>query len=374
MTAAWRLPRPLHPGAWWLWALGLATAASRTTDPLLLLLVACVAGYVVAARRTDAPWARAYAMFLRLAFAVLLIRVGMHALFGAGVPGHTLLSLPSVPLPHWAAGVRIGGPVTLEGLAAAAYDGLRIGVLLACVGAANALASPRGLLRCLPAALYEAGVVVSVAVSFAPQAVVAVGRVRSARRLRGRSERGPRALRGLLMPVLQDALDRSLELAAAMDSRGYGRRAAVPARGRRLTAACTGVGLLAVCAGVYGLLDGGSPAVVGVPSLLIGIVLAVLGLAISGRRTARSRYRPAPWTAAEWLVAGSGVLAAAAMILAALLDVPGLVPQTSPLTLPALPLLPTVGILAALLPAWAAPVAVSPDPAREHHLAPAGAI
>ena len=29
-------PRWLHPGAWWLWALGLATAASRTTNPLLL--------------------------------------------------------------------------------------------------------------------------------------------------------------------------------------------------------------------------------------------------------------------------------------------------------------------------------------------------
>src|ERR671939_669735 len=24
----------LHPGAWWLWALGLGTAASRTTNPL----------------------------------------------------------------------------------------------------------------------------------------------------------------------------------------------------------------------------------------------------------------------------------------------------------------------------------------------------
>ena len=43
-----RLPRPLHPGAWWLWALGLATAASRTTQPLLLGLVIAVTAYVVA--------------------------------------------------------------------------------------------------------------------------------------------------------------------------------------------------------------------------------------------------------------------------------------------------------------------------------------
>ena len=34
-----RLPRALHPGAWWLWAVGLAAAASRTTNPLLLALV-----------------------------------------------------------------------------------------------------------------------------------------------------------------------------------------------------------------------------------------------------------------------------------------------------------------------------------------------
>ena len=43
MTTA-RLPRPLHPGAWWLWALGLATAASRTTNPLLLGLILVLLG------------------------------------------------------------------------------------------------------------------------------------------------------------------------------------------------------------------------------------------------------------------------------------------------------------------------------------------
>ena len=30
-------PRNLHPGAWWLWAIGLAAAASRTQNPLPLL-------------------------------------------------------------------------------------------------------------------------------------------------------------------------------------------------------------------------------------------------------------------------------------------------------------------------------------------------
>ena len=66
--------RPLHPGAWWLWATGLATAASRTTNPILLALILVVAGYVVACRRTTAPWARAYGFYLRMGLVVVAIR------------------------------------------------------------------------------------------------------------------------------------------------------------------------------------------------------------------------------------------------------------------------------------------------------------
>jgi energy-coupling factor transport system permease protein len=59
-----RVPRALHPVAWWLWALCLATAVSATTNPLLLLLVLCVLGVVVSNRRTEAPWARAFKYYL----------------------------------------------------------------------------------------------------------------------------------------------------------------------------------------------------------------------------------------------------------------------------------------------------------------------
>jgi energy-coupling factor transport system permease protein len=55
-----RLPRDLHPVAWWLWAIGLATAASLTTNPLHLLLLVGVATVVVMARRSDQPWARSF--------------------------------------------------------------------------------------------------------------------------------------------------------------------------------------------------------------------------------------------------------------------------------------------------------------------------
>jgi energy-coupling factor transport system permease protein len=346
--------QPLHPGAWWLWATGLATAASRTTNPLLLALVLAVAGYVVAARRTRAPWARAYGFYLRMGLVVVAIRVVFAVLFGAPVPGTVLVHLPEVTLPDWAAGVRLGGDVTLEGLLGAVYAGLQLATILTCVGAANALANPRRLLRAVPGALYEVGVAVVVALSFSPQLVEGVTRVRAARRLRGRAHTGLRGLRGVAMPVLEGALERSVDLAAAMDSRGFGRGAGDPGAGRR-SGALTLLGMLGVCAGLYGLLDAGSPAVLGLPMLGGGALVAAGGLVVGGRRTARTRYRPDRWGLLEWTVSASGVAAAAGMLVTASADPAAVAPSTSPLMAPGLPVVPALALLVALLPAWLAP-------------------
>nr|WP_241266310.1 CbiQ family ECF transporter T component [Streptomyces boncukensis] len=346
----------LHPGAWWLWALGLATAASRTTNPLLLALLVAVAGYVVAARRTDAPWARSYGAFLKLGLLVLGIRLVFAFLLGSPIPGtHVLVTLPEVPLPEWAQGVRIGGRVTAEGLVFALYDGLKLAALLICVGAANALANPARLLKSLPGALYEAGVAVVVAMTFAPNLVADVQRLRAARRLRGRSDRGLRGLLQVGLPVLEGALERSVALAAAMDARGYGRTARVPTAVRHTTTALTLGGLLGVCAGTYGLLAA-QGAAFGLPVLLGGLVLALAGLGLGGRRAVRTRYRPDRWGLRAWLVSASGAAVAAALITAS----DGLHPPAVPLTAPALPLLPAALILLGLLPAL-----VAPEPAPE---------
>lgn len=363
MRAAHRpsLPRHLHPGAWWLWALGLATAASRTTNPLLLVLLVAVAGNVVAARRTSAPWANSYAAFLRLGLIVIAIRVVFQAVFGAAVSGTTVLvRLPEVPLPDWMQGIRIGGPVTTEALAAAAFDGLRLAAILACVGAANALANPKRLLASIPGALYEMGVAVVVAMTFAPQLVADAARARAARRLRGRPDRGVRALRAIAVPVLEGALERSLALAAAMDSRGYGRTGTASRRARLLTGGLVLGGLLGICVGLYGLFDAGGPPALGLPVLAGGVAAAAAGLVLGGRRTVRSRYRPDPWALPEWLVAGSGVACAATFLWCAATAVDGLVVPTVPLTVPPLPAVAVVGASLALLPAWLAPPPPAP--------------
>lgn len=352
-------------GAWWLWALGLATAASRTTNPLLLGLLVGVAGYVVAARRTDAPWARSYGAFIKLGLAVVAVRLVFSVLLGSSVPGaHTLFTLPEVPLPGWAQGVRIGGRVTSEQLVFALYEGAKLAALLICVGAANSLANPARLLKSLPGALYEVGVAVVVAMTFAPNMVADVARLRTARRLRGRPTGGLRAVLQIGLPVLEGALERSVAVAASMDARGYGRTAQVPPAVRRTTHVLTLGGLLGVCAGTYGLLAA-EGAVHGLPLLLAGLVAAMAGLRLGGRRSVRTRYRPDHWGVRAWLVAASGAAVAAAMIWAGAADPDALRPGVVPLTAPVLPLWPAAAVLIGLLPAAVAPLPASPSDSKE---------
>ncbi|SCF18965.1 energy-coupling factor transport system permease protein [Micromonospora haikouensis] len=353
--SAARLPRGLHPGAWWLWALGLATAASHTTNPLLLALLVAVAALTVLRRRTDAPWALAFRMYLVLGAVIIAMRVVFRIVFGGGQGEHLLVSLPEIPLPEWAAGIRLFGPVAVEQVLGGFYDGLRLATMLVCLGAANALANPKRLLKAVPGALYAVGTAVVVALSVAPQLVESVLRVRRARRLRGATGRGMRALRGIALPVLADALDRSLALAAAMDSRGYGRTAAVPAGQRAATGALVLGGLVGVCAGTYGLLDSTGSGYLGLPMLLAGLVVAVTGMLLAGRRVRRSRYRPDRWRSAELLVAGCGIAAAALTLLAGSVAPELLYPPVSPLTWPEVTPLMLLAVAAAAGPAWLAP-------------------
>jgi energy-coupling factor transport system permease protein len=283
----------------------------RTTDAVLLLEIAAVTGYVVAARRGNAPWARAYGLLLRFGVLTIAVTVLLQVLIGVRLPGHVLFRLPSVPLPSWAAGLSLGGPVTAEALLNSFVTGLRLAVLLACFGAANALAHPARLVRILPAALYEVGVAVVVAMTFVPQLAEAALRVRAAQRMRGRPITGLSGLRGLAVPVLEEALDRAVALAASMDSRGYGRRAALPATTRRLGGAGMLLGLGAAVVGTYQVIGGGNGRT-GTALLVAGTAVALVAGFAAGRRVRRTRYRPDPWALPEWLTALSGLAAAAA--------------------------------------------------------------
>lgn len=359
------IPRALHPLAWWGWAVGLAVAASMTTNPLLLGLILGVIWFVVVARRTDAPWARAFRLYVILGLVVIGFRVLWHVLVGFKWGTIVILPLPEIALPEWAAGINLLGTVYLEGWLAALLLGLQLATLIIAIGGANALANPKRLLRSLPNALNEVGTAVVVAVSVAPQLAESVQRVLRARLLRGDAERGLRAVPRVALPVLQDTLDRSLLLAAAMESRGYGHRPPAEPGGRaRRTSWLTGFltlsGLLAVAFGMYGVLDptrSRTPDKAWLPILtvVVGLAAAFAGMAIGGRQVRVTTYRPDPWRLPETVTVLTGVAAAAGMMISRA-DTPLLlVMPLQPIAAPGLPVAATLGVLLAALPAFVTP-------------------
>ncbi|MDQ4053433.1 MAG: energy-coupling factor transporter transmembrane protein EcfT [Actinomycetota bacterium] len=302
-----RLPRDLHPVAWWLWAIGLAVAASFTTNPLVLLLLIGVAAVVVMACRSDQPWGRSFRLYVWLGVLIVVLRVVFRVVFGGSYPGVVILDLPQVPLPDWVLGITLLGPLTREALLFGLYDGLRLATIVICVGAANSLANPKRLLRSVPPALYEIGTALVVAVNVLPQFADSVRRIRSAQRLRAGETGRVRGLRRLVVPVLEDSLERSLALAAGMDTRGYGRAPGLTSAQRRTTGALMLTGLCGVCVGTYAVLDQTAPRMLALPMLFAGLALAVAGLLSAGRRVHRTRYRPDAWRLPEVAVAACGV-------------------------------------------------------------------
>ena len=271
-----------------------------------------------------------------------------------------VLRLPEVTLPSWAAGIQLGGTVYLEGLLGGGpRSGLRLAVMIACIGAANALANPKRLLRALPGALHEIGSAVVVSVSVAPQLAESVQRVRRARQLRGDTTRGIRAVPTVALPVLEDTLERSLLLAAAMDSRGYGRagaRAPGPPAAHRRGDPRTGFSRAPSASTACSTRR--RPAVMGTPTLLAGLALSALGLWLGGRHVAAEHLPARP--VARRGVADPRVRCASPPPRSSPSPAPP--PSCSrcrspPSRVPPLPLAAVVGLLVGALPAYLTPAA-----------------
>ncbi len=216
------MDRSLHPLTWWIWAGALAISTARQSSVLMSIVMVGVVAIVVIFKSEDAPWAHSFAWALKLGLWIFTIRTLTGILIGIPIPGRILFSIPVLPLPSWMAGIRIGGDVTLERLSLTAHEGVMLATIVALLGAATSLSSPHRLLRSLPIMIYEFGVAVVIATSLVPQLVTSAIRIREAQRLRGQDVRGLRNWKRVALPLLEDSLSRSLDLAAAMDARGYG--------------------------------------------------------------------------------------------------------------------------------------------------------
>ena len=211
-----------HPLTWWLWAVLLATTLLLANTRAIS--VAIVTSTLVLALSMQRQTAGFYTFRWALRFAVIAFSFRMFiAIFiGVPMPGRTIFTLPQLQLPDFLVGIRIGGPVTTQRLLSGFDEAVLLVALILIFATANALSNPHSLLRILPQRFYGLGLAGVISTSVAPQAARGIERVRSARRLRGQSSHGIRSWRGVALPVLEDALERSIDLAAGLESRGYG--------------------------------------------------------------------------------------------------------------------------------------------------------
>jgi energy-coupling factor transporter transmembrane protein EcfT len=211
--------KSLHPLTWWIWSLLVIGAVVRADNSWMAGSAIAVAAILVWRFAAAAPWARSFWFSLKLGAFILVIRTFVGVLIGVPIPGTKLITLPILPLPHWLAGIRIGGVITQERLLSSIHEGLIISAVISLFGAAVSLTSPHKLLRVTPVMIYEFGVATVIATSALPNLVQSISRIRRARALRG--DEKP-SWRSIALPLLEDSLSRSLELAAAMDARGFG--------------------------------------------------------------------------------------------------------------------------------------------------------
>jgi energy-coupling factor transport system permease protein len=213
----------------------------------------------------------------------------------------------------------VGGPLTLEAIIAGAVNGLALFTILVVFAAFNAVVDHYQLLRATPAFLFQAGVVVSIAITFVPQMVLSAKEIRQAQRIRGHRFRGVRDLLPLVIPLLANGLERAIQLAETMEARGFG-SAVEPLSHRQGILSQLGT-LAALAALLVGLslvafFSEGEPW--GWALTMLGSAGLLIILAAQGRRSHRSRYRRPQWHARDTVVAFACATVLAAVTVARL--------------------------------------------------------
>lgn len=284
----------MHTGTWLAWLAAAVLVAGLTNNPLYLLLVLLATTLVFRVWREPTPLARTYRLFVIAGFGLWLGYMFFGVVTVGGARGQTIvLTLPEMQLPPLLGGVTLGGPVAAEDLAWGAARGLQIWTLMAVFGVFNALVDHYRLLRMTPRSLFHVGLVVTIAISFVPQLVRSITEITEAQRVRGHRFRGPGSYMPLVGPLLAGSLESSIQLAEALDARGYGRtQIADPTLGLRQFGIV--VGLVGFGTGLFLWLYYGIS--VFAVALLVGCgALLVLMLRSLGHLVQRTTYRQERW-------------------------------------------------------------------------------
>ncbi len=237
---------PLHAaragvGALFCCALALTGALYRHPLVLLATLAAVIAAGVAA------KVGREIGRSLKLAFPLAVLVTLVNALVYAG--GDTLLVRGGTVL-----GRRID--ITLESLAYGALTGLRVVVIVAALGLLSAAVDPDELLRLFRRVSYRSALTASLANRLVP--VLARDATRMSDAVRCRPE--PPGRLTVVRAALSGALDRSVDVAAALEVRGYSLGGRPPRRrlpwsrhDLRVLGAAAGILLVALAGAIAGV-------------------------------------------------------------------------------------------------------------------------
>lgn len=334
------MDRSFHPQAWLVWAAAGLAVALLTRNPLYLLLMLLAARLTglatVLPRDTPCLW--------RLALPIL----GLTTLWNLATVhvGETVL----VVFPRWLP--LVGGPLTLEAGLWGLINGLALVALFVLFLTLNAAISSHELVRLAPPFLHEAGLVASIALAFVPQTLRALREIRDAQAVRGHRVRGLRDALPLVLPLLITGLEKAVQLAEALEARGYGADVSPPTRDRLLMA----TGLMGLLVGWFAALFWWQQPLAGYSIAGGGAALVGLALWRMGRLQRRTRYRPRCWTLADGLMAVTAAVPLALVVACAVGCPDSLAYDPYPrVTLP--PFDPLVGGSLVLL---VAPVLISP--------------
>ncbi|MFL5731974.1 MAG: energy-coupling factor transporter transmembrane component T [Chloroflexia bacterium] len=310
-------PVRFHVGSWLLWLAAAMLAALSTRNPYYLTIVLAVSwGVSTWLERGGRLRVRGIAEGDELGAADPAKR-GRNLLLGAVVSVTVIVALLKGLSLHLGTTVLFtlpeewpvfGGPITLEAMVSSSLDALSILTVLAVFAAFSSGSDYYALLRSVPPFLHQVGLVTSIAITFVPQTVTRFTEIREAQALRGHRVRRIGDLLPLIMPLLAGGMERSMDLAEAMEARGFSRG---PATSRPARPAVVQSGLAAG----LGLVLAGSAWPAFVPALgytgwaaaLAGLGLLAFTLRAAGAGARRTHYRRGVWRERDTLLAAASV-------------------------------------------------------------------
>jgi energy-coupling factor transport system permease protein len=214
-----RRASPLHAArasAAVLYCAALVTAAFLTSNPLVLLILVATVLVAASACGVGARLGRSLWLSLPMGVAIVLVN-GL-----VTREGLTVL-----------ARLGDGGPlgqldITLEALAYGAKEALVLVVIVAVATFASAAVDPDEVLRSMRRVSFRSALTATIATRMVPLLALDARRIGDAQRCRPR----PAGRLAVMRAITANALDRSLDVAATLEVRGYG-SARRPARVRR---------------------------------------------------------------------------------------------------------------------------------------------